>query len=101
MLWSQRSDAVAAVFVGVNLAAGANETLRQNPQNGSHHALSWQTPQTQMSGDGLSHDRQLFSEFHQSLKLLLFSNSDVIVVIEVLPTSGCVLADCLYCTGSS
>lgn len=49
-----------------------------------------------MPGQRLSHGRQAFGELNQALKLSFFLLTNMIIVIDVLPAPGGVLADGLH-----
>src|SRR6266542_5639420 len=100
MFWSERSDSIAAIFIRVNLATRSNETERKNSQNACHHALSRKTREPQVPGYGPAHRGQAVRKLNQPLELVFLATSDVILVINILPTARGIMPDCLQsCAG--
>ena len=95
MFWTKSRDAVAAILAGVKLAAGSNETSRQDAQDAGHYSLAPEPWLPQFARHDLAHVRQRLGKLQQSQKFLPIAPGSVVLVIKILPTTSGVLTNSL------
>src|SRR6185312_9694424 len=88
----ESSQSITAIIIRINIAAWSHEACGENTKNTSHHSFTPEIRATQVASHNLAHRWQRLTKLQQALELLALATLDLVFVIEVLPTAGCISA---------
>jgi len=95
VLRAQRSQTIAAILVRVYLTSRTHKTRRQYSHDTGHDALASQIFFSQILAHDSAHFRDGLAKLQQTVEFLMLSLLYVIFVVNILPATSRIFADCL------